>query len=61
MMVRRAPAVLGFGGAFAVASLVPGMALLLLPAGVVGAARLTQRMDVPIPPLEPVRPEDQRA
>jgi uncharacterized protein involved in cysteine biosynthesis len=37
-------AVLGFGGAFALVSLVPGMALLLLPAGVVGATRLTHRM-----------------
>ncbi len=59
LMARRAPAVLGFGGAFALASLVPGMALLLLPAGVVGAARLTLRMEASAPSFEPSRPVDQ--
>ena len=44
LMLRYAPAVLGFGAAFAAVSLVPGAALLLLPAGVVGATRLTEQM-----------------
>ncbi|HTV22874.1 MAG TPA: EI24 domain-containing protein [Polyangiaceae bacterium] len=44
LMARHAPAVLGFGAAFAAASLVPGAALVLLPAGVVGATRLSERM-----------------
>ena len=43
-MLRYAPAVLGFGAACAAVSLVPGAALLLLPAGVVGATRLTEQM-----------------
>jgi len=47
LMSSHALAVLGFGGAFALASLIPGMALLLLPAGVVGATRLTHRMEPP--------------
>lgn len=46
-MRRHGFAVLGFGGAFALVSLIPGMALLLLPAGVVGATRLTHRMEPP--------------
>jgi CysZ protein len=45
LLKSHAFAVLGFGGAFALISLVPGMALLLLPAGVVGATRLTHRME----------------
>lgn len=45
LMRQHAFAVLGFGGAFALASLIPGVALLLLPAGVVGATRLTHRME----------------
>lgn len=44
LMARHAPAVLGFGAAFAALSLLPGAALLLLPAGVVGATRLSERM-----------------
>lgn len=44
LMLRHAPAVLGFGAAFAAVSLIPGAALLLLPAGVVGATRLSERM-----------------
>jgi len=46
LMLRHAPAVLGFGAAFAAVSLVPGAALLILPAGVVGATRLTERMSL---------------
>lgn len=53
-MAAHGWAVLGFGGAFALASLIPGMALLLLPAGVVGATRLTQRMGKPrLPSISP--------
>lgn len=37
-------AVLGFGAAFALASLIPGAGLLLLPAGVVGATWLSERL-----------------
>jgi CysZ protein len=44
LMLRHAPAVLGFGAAFAAISLIPGAALLLLPAGVVGATRLSERL-----------------
>lgn len=44
LMARHSPAVLGFGAAFAALSLVPGAALLLLPAGVVGATRLSARL-----------------
>jgi hypothetical protein len=44
LMGENVFAVLGFGAAFAAASIVPGAALLLLPAGVVGATRLTERM-----------------
>jgi CysZ protein len=44
LMARHAPAVLGFGAAFAAVSLIPGAALLLLPAGVVGATRLSLRL-----------------
>jgi uncharacterized protein involved in cysteine biosynthesis len=44
LLSRHAPAVLGFGAAFAAISLVPGAALLLLPAGVVGATRLSERL-----------------
>jgi CysZ protein len=40
LMLDNAWAVLGFGAAFAAAALVPGLALVLLPAGVVGATRL---------------------
>jgi CysZ protein len=36
--------ILGFGAAFALVTLVPGGALLLLPAGVVGATRLVARL-----------------
>ena len=36
--------ILGFGAAFALVTLVPGGALLLLPAGVVGATRLVVRL-----------------
>jgi CysZ protein len=43
LMADNAAAVLGFGAAFAAAALVPGLALLLLPAGVVGATRLVGR------------------
>lgn len=43
-MRRNALGVLGFGAAFAVLSLVPGAALVMLPAGVVGATRLVHRM-----------------
>jgi hypothetical protein len=43
-MATNSLAVLGFGAAFALASLIPGAALILLPAGVVGATRLTERM-----------------
>jgi CysZ protein len=44
LLSRHAPAVLGFGAAFAALSLIPGAALLLLPAGVVGATRLSERL-----------------
>jgi CysZ protein len=43
LLAHPAP-ILGFGAAFALATLLPGGALVLLPAGVVGATRLVVRL-----------------
>jgi len=50
LMTSHVFAVLGFGAAFALASLIPGVVLLLLPAGVVGATRLTEHMEASLRP-----------
>jgi uncharacterized protein involved in cysteine biosynthesis len=47
LLSAHALPVLGFGAAFATVSLIPGVALLLLPAGVAGATRLTERIRSP--------------
>jgi len=44
LLMAHPAAILGFGASFALATLIPGMALLLLPAGVVGATRLAVRL-----------------
>jgi CysZ protein len=61
-LLRQRPApVLGFGFALALLTLIPGAALLLLPAGVVGATQLVWRLlpDSPLPApvagLEPLQ------
>lgn len=43
LLARPAP-ILGFGAAFALATIIPGSAILLLPAGVIGATRLALRL-----------------
>ncbi len=45
-MTRNAGAMVGFGFGLGVISLVPGAMLLVLPAGVAGAARLTRRIEL---------------
>lgn len=44
LMRRHGAAVLGFGAAFGLISAIPGAAILLLPAGVVGATRLAHQL-----------------
>ena len=48
LLAHPAP-ILGFGAAFALVTIIPGGALLLLPAGVVGATRLLGHL-LPEPP-----------
>lgn len=49
LLLAQPGPILGFGAAFALVTVVPGAALLLLPAGVVGATRLVVRL-LPEPP-----------
>lgn len=44
-MTRNLPAMLGFGFGLVLAAMVPGLMILILPGGVAGAARLTQRIE----------------
>jgi len=44
-MTRNLGAMLGFGFGLVLISMVPGLIVLVLPAGVAGAARLTRRIE----------------